>query len=124
MKDLPQEVEDLLAHLDEFPLGCRDGKVIQARSTTEATVVEWIITFYDLQKLVRNRHETCPGCRADEATVITKSLGRHEHYRRASGEMPCEVCTKLYRQHPHSEHRDWQDEPWLVRLCNGELVKL
>lgn len=43
---------------------------------------------------------------------------------RASGEVPCTVCGQAYRRHPLAwEYLDWQGEPWLRRLCNGDLVK-
>lgn len=65
----------------------------------------------------------CAGCIAGLGMVDSGEAG-HEHYRRASGEVLCEKCGEPYRKHRHSEHVDWQGEPWLVRLCNGELVKL
>lgn len=45
-------------------------------------------------------------------------------FRRTSGSVICEACGKEYRRHPHSEHRDFDDNPFLNRLCNGDLVKL
>jgi len=45
-------------------------------------------------------------------------------FRRTSGGVICETCGKEYRRHPHSEHRDWNDDPFLNVLCNGDLVKL
>jgi hypothetical protein len=44
---------------------------------------------------------------------------------RTSGEMICEKCGKTYYRHP-----DWAPSaktcgyPWLVEICNGDLVKL
>lgn len=64
----------------------------------------------------------CLGCAAGEATVSTDD--DHEHCRRASGDLICDVCGKPYWKHPHSEHRDWNGEPWLNRICSGDLVKL
>lgn len=64
--------------------------------------------------------DSCDGCRNGLA-LITEP--RHEHYRRADGRVLCD-CGKEYRKHPHSEHVDWQGDPWLNRLCDGELVKL
>ncbi len=49
----------------------------------------------------------------------------YPEFRRASGDCPCPVCEKPYRKHPHDpRYRDWNGEPWLNRLCNGDLVKL
>lgn len=45
-------------------------------------------------------------------------------FRRTSGGVVCPTCGKEYRRHPHSEHRDWNGDPFLNRLCNGDLVKL
>lgn len=45
-------------------------------------------------------------------------------FRRASGSVICSSCGKEYRDHPNSEHRDWNDDPFLNMLCNGDLVKL
>lgn len=50
---------------------------------------------------------------------------RGPKFRRASGEVVCRVCNKTYYKHPFAmEHLDYQDEPFLHRLCNGDLVKL
>lgn len=62
----------------------------------------------------------CSRCKAGEPLVTEP---KHEHYRRADGNVLC-GCSKPYRKHSHSEHRDWQGDPWLNRLCDGELVKL
>lgn len=43
---------------------------------------------------------------------------------RASGECVCTLCNRPYRKHPFSEHRSYDDQPFLHRLCNGRLVKL
>ena len=66
-------------------------------------------------------YHDCDRCSGGDALVLEP---RHEHYRRADGRVLCTVCGQQYRKHPHSEHRDWNDEPWLNRLCDGELVKL
>lgn len=45
--------------------------------------------------------------------------------RRADGRVLCELCHREYRRHPFTfEHLDWNDEPFLHVLCNGDLVKL
>lgn len=44
--------------------------------------------------------------------------------RRASGEMLCDECGEPYRKHKHTADRDWNGEPWLRKLCNGDVVKL
>lgn len=64
----------------------------------------------------------CAGCAAGEA-LVGADVG-HEHYRRASGEVACPACGEPYRKHPHAVYLDWQGEPWLTRLCSGDLVKL
>lgn len=46
------------------------------------------------------------------------------NFRRAGGGVLCDLCGAEYRRHPHSEHRDFNDDPFLNRLCNGDLVKL
>lgn len=55
-----------------------------------------------------------------------EAMGQDEQpeFRRTSGSVICQQCGKEYRRHPHSEHRDWNDDPFLNVLCNGELVKL
>ncbi len=45
-------------------------------------------------------------------------------FRRASGSCVCQACGLEYRRHAYSEHRDWNDDPFLNVLCNGDLVKL
>lgn len=43
----------------------------------------------------------------------------HGHWRRASGDVVCERCNKLYYDHPHVV-----GALWLVETCDGRLVKL
>lgn len=44
---------------------------------------------------------------------------------RASGDMLCVTCGKTYYDHPlDQEIRDYNNEPFLHRICNGDLVKL
>lgn len=43
---------------------------------------------------------------------------------RASGDVNCTSCGKPYRKHPHTDHVDWDGNPWLHKLCDGTLVKL
>ncbi len=46
-------------------------------------------------------------------------------FRRAGGGVICESCGKEYRDHPHSlAVLDWNGDPFLQVLCNGDLVKL
>lgn len=46
------------------------------------------------------------------------------HSYRASGGCVCK-CGKRYDHHPMAkEHLDFNGEPFLNRLCNGDLVKL
>ena len=47
-----------------------------------------------------------------------------EAFIRASGDAVCSACFREYRKHPFSEHRDSNGEPFLNRLCSGQLVKL
>ena len=57
--------------------------------------------------------------------VLVQTDGRAaKTMRRASGECVCLICGKQYRQHPPSEDRDWNGDPFLNLLCNGDLVKL
>jgi hypothetical protein len=48
--------------------------------------------------------------------------------RRASGDVLCETCSKEYRKHPLATElhnlSGIDGEPFLHRLCNGDLVKL
>lgn len=48
----------------------------------------------------------------------------YPEFRRADGNVLCERCGKPYRKHGFTEHRDWNNDPWLVELCDGSLVKL
>lgn len=43
---------------------------------------------------------------------------------RAAGDCICGVCKLPYRKHPFHKATDWQGEPFLHVLCNGENVKL
>ncbi len=45
--------------------------------------------------------------------------------RRAGGDVPCETCQKPYRSHKLDRSiLNQQGEPYINRLCNGDLVKL
>jgi hypothetical protein len=44
------------------------------------------------------------------------------HY--ADGRCICDLCGKLYYDHPLGGPFGWQDRQWLHRLCDGRLVKL
>ena len=47
-----------------------------------------------------------------------------DDWHRAGGGVICAECGKEYRSHLFvEEYRDWQGEPWLRKLCNGDLVK-
>lgn len=76
------------------------GRVIVDTRTLEADIISW----NDLISTVRHTHAV--------------------DFRRASGDSVCALCGKNYYNHPHSEHRDSNDEPFLRRLCSGENVKL
>lgn len=43
---------------------------------------------------------------------------------RACGDLICEECKEEYYRHPFSEHLDFDNKPWLRKLCNGDLIKL
>jgi hypothetical protein len=43
---------------------------------------------------------------------------------RADGDCLCDCCDNPYRLHPMSRHADHNGEPYLHRLCDGQLVKL
>ena len=44
---------------------------------------------------------------------------------RASGNCICSICKKEYYTHPYAnEIKDWEDRPFLHKLCDGRLVKL
>jgi len=44
---------------------------------------------------------------------------------RASGLCVCNVCNKLYYDHPYAnEARDQEGAPYLNVLCDGDIVKL
>lgn len=43
---------------------------------------------------------------------------------RASGACICDICGKTYYKHPFTDHRDWNGDPWLNRLCDGRIAKL
>lgn len=50
--------------------------------------------------------------------------GQSVDFRRTSGGVLCKTCGLEYRRHPDSEHLDWNGNPFLKRLCDGDLVKL
>ena len=54
----------------------------------------------------------------------TAGMADPPDFRRAGGGVVCQLCGREYRRHADSEHRDFNDDPFLKRLCNGELVKL
>lgn len=44
---------------------------------------------------------------------------------RANGELICKICGKDYYSHPYDKDcLDWNGDPILNVLCNGDLVKL
>lgn len=44
---------------------------------------------------------------------------------RASGECVCEICGREFWRHKHEmEEVDWNDDPYLKIICNGDRVKL
>jgi len=43
---------------------------------------------------------------------------------RASGDCICSVCNLPYRKHPFHSILNWQGDPYLNLLCNGDVVKL
>lgn len=44
---------------------------------------------------------------------------------RSNGECICEICRKFYKDHELDEKiLDWEGNPFLHVLCNGERVKL
>jgi hypothetical protein len=51
-------------------------------------------------------------------------MSPYPDFRRAGGDVICERCGKPYRKHGFTEHRDFNNDPWLVELCDGSLVKL
>ena len=54
-----------------------------------------------------------------------EAMGREQPaFRRAGGACVCADCGREYRAHPYSEHSDYNDDPYLNVLCNGDLVKL
>lgn len=71
-------------------------------------------------------HRSCPGHFADGPPCQCGCHMEPEFYR-ADGRVLCTVgiCGKPYSRHPLArEHLDFQGQPWLRRLCNGDLVKL
>lgn len=48
-----------------------------------------------------------------------------EEYYRADGDVRCESCGKMYRDHDvELRFSDTGEELWLRRLCDGKLIKL
>lgn len=53
------------------------------------------------------------------------ALFERSFFDRACGECVCKTCGMLYFDHPYAlEYLDWKGDPYLLRLCNGKLVKL
>jgi hypothetical protein len=49
----------------------------------------------------------------------------HHQVRRASGDVLCDTCQSPYRKHKFERGLlDHEDQPFIHRLCNGDLVKL
>jgi len=52
-------------------------------------------------------------------------LAEYPKYRRASVACICKDCGQEYGKHHYAKDwKDWSGNPWLIRLCNYELVKL
>lgn len=61
----------------------------------------------------------------DIAHLVMKPNWIGPDYRRASGEVICEICNKEYRKHPLDvDNLGYNGKPYLNRLCDGSLVKL
>jgi hypothetical protein len=44
---------------------------------------------------------------------------------RSNGDMVCSICKKKYIDHPmEKDILGYNEEPYLHKLCNGDLVKL
>jgi hypothetical protein len=58
--------------------------------------------------------------------IAAETIGQENppEFRRTSGGVICQTCGKEYRRHPDSSHLDWNGDPFLKELCNGDLVKL
>ena len=60
---------------------------------------------------------------ADEAGELPDDI----NMQRVSGDIVCNVCGKMYYQHPQdwrTAHKSNDYFPWLVVLCDGVLGKL
>ncbi len=64
------------------------------------------------------------GLRHEGRKDLLKVLSREGEVFRASGDAICEICGKPYRQHPFTEDRDWNGEPYLNKACDGRLLHL
>ena len=50
---------------------------------------------------------------------------KKQDYWRASGDCICNWCGRNYYSHPmHMKKLDWNGDPYLHVLCNGDKVKL
>ena len=43
---------------------------------------------------------------------------------RASHLCVCDDCGREYWRHPNTDHRDNTGQPYMRKLCNGDIVKL
>lgn len=106
------------------------GSLLSVDATRRAA--EWLLAhrFHTTIGPAEQRHVTgtytwkcaCVSCLTQVAPDADDEDGAH--IRRASGEVTCQHCGLLYRQHPVSWHRSWDGQPYLHRLCDGGLVHL
>ncbi len=73
-------------------------------------------------------YDVCPECDPCSCGFSNPILCDDDEYikfYRASGNCICNVCGLTYYKHPHDpDVTDWDGNPWLHVLCNGERVKL
>ncbi len=62
----------------------------------------------------------------DNNLLTPEEEARIDKFYRASGYVVCETCGKIYFEHnayiPSGKTND--GVPWLIEICNGDLVKL
>lgn len=105
----------LLMHLARLPISGADyyGEIVELLEATGGVP--------DLRPGTLRREEL----RAEGKLLLGGGRVVPKDFRRASGECVCATCSEPYWRHSFApEFLSWEGQPFLRRLCNGDLVKL
>jgi hypothetical protein len=109
---MPEDLHAIRRRVDASETG-RLGIISRVKIYALLTEVEWW-----------RRHYGPPPPHPQGYGIDMRDAPDNIDFRRADGRVVCEKCGKPYNKHPHTEHRDFNGDPWLRELCDGSLVKL